>query len=621
MQCRACMQKNYDGFVEMSYAVSADGKTLYDYFNECTQLQATNTDNLPKLLCLACTQSLRAAYNFRQGARRSDEELRNILEGAHFGDYLNQSIYEIEEVNLPLQDIKTELTIEIINELDAGQLSNVDSDESIPYESENGNDEFSRATHICEFCECSYTTQNKLKDHILNLHKDEITCTTCQQMFEMPRELKLHKELVHMTESPVACPWCRAPKFIPKEKLTKHMQTRHKRSFLKYFPRINVCSPDTDELFQCERFQEFLQIELADNIQEHTFECVICSKSFKEHSAYKTHIKSIHNSSICSKEDIPSKDDGKLKNALECSVCLRKFKLERTFELHMRTKHKPDSVKKNNPSARAKRDYARSRRKRKEVSPNKKASRESRHAQMMTEGKKYLCSICPREFNSETSVNLHEKRVHLSKKPKSKECPICHKKFDRDYFKQHIQNVHTSERKFVCDICDDGFKSSTLLQHHKLLHFERKFPCNICTKKFIRSSDLKVHMRSHTGEEPFECHLCDRRFKIKVKLNYHLQQHAGIKRKCAECGKEFNNVRQLKIHSYKHTGMPYRCLVCDYSCVKREVFRHHLSRMHNMTITPDEYRAMFKANTGRNPYVKPLEELLAEEQKLEYNEQ
>lgn len=79
MQCRACMQKN-DSFVDMSYALSADGKTLYDYFNECTQLQATTTDYLPKLLCIACTQKLRAAYNFRQGARHSDEELRKVLE-------------------------------------------------------------------------------------------------------------------------------------------------------------------------------------------------------------------------------------------------------------------------------------------------------------------------------------------------------------------------------------------------------------------------------------------------------------------------------------------------------------------------------------------------------------
>lgn len=182
-----------------------------------------------------------------------------------------------------------------------------------------------------------------------------------------------------------------------------------------------------------------------------------------------------------------------------------------------------------------------------------------------------MFSFSAREFNSETSVQLHENRIHLSKKPEPKECPICQKKFDPDYFKHHIQNVHTSERKFICDICDDGFKSYTLLRYHKRLHLERKFPCTICTKKFIRSIDLKVHMRTHTGEEPYECHLCDRRFKIKVRLNYHLQQHAGIKRKCKECGKEFNHVKQLKIHSFKHTGMPYRCSVCDYGCAQREV--------------------------------------------------
>ncbi|XP_036318699.1 uncharacterized protein LOC118733425 [Rhagoletis pomonella] len=79
MQCRACMQMDCVGGVEMSSAVSADGKTLYDYFNDCTQLHATSTDNLPQLLCLNCTQIVRSAYNFKEIARRSDEELRNIL--------------------------------------------------------------------------------------------------------------------------------------------------------------------------------------------------------------------------------------------------------------------------------------------------------------------------------------------------------------------------------------------------------------------------------------------------------------------------------------------------------------------------------------------------------------
>lgn len=132
-----------------------------------------------------------------------------------------------------------------------------------------------------------------------------------------------------------------------------------------------------------------------------------------------------------------------------------------------------------------------------------------------------------------------------------------------------MQSVHTSERKFICDVCGVSFKSYLLMYSHKLLHFERNFQCTICKKKFIRSSDLKVHMRMHTGEEPFACHICDKRFKIRVRLTYHLKQHEGHKWKCKECGKEFNQIKQLKNHSYKHTGMPYRCSLCHYACAER----------------------------------------------------
>lgn len=36
-----------------------------------------------------------------------------------------------------------------------------------------------------------------------------------------------------------------------------------------------------------------------------------------------------------------------------------------------------------------------------------------------------------------------------------------------------------------------------------------------------------------------------------------------------------------------------------------------------MTMTDEEYCAMFKANTGRNPHVKTLEELQSETQNVE----
>lgn len=80
MHCRACMQVECHTVVNMKHAASAkDSKTLYDYFNECTQLQATSNDELPQVLCTNCIEDLHNAYNFIKRARKSDGELKKIL--------------------------------------------------------------------------------------------------------------------------------------------------------------------------------------------------------------------------------------------------------------------------------------------------------------------------------------------------------------------------------------------------------------------------------------------------------------------------------------------------------------------------------------------------------------
>ncbi|XP_036317573.1 zinc finger protein 157-like, partial [Rhagoletis pomonella] len=209
------------------------------------------------------------------------------------------------------------------------------------------------------------------------------------------------------------------------------------------------------------------------------------------------------------------------------------------------------------------------------------------------------------------ALETHERKQHLNIKAQLKECPICQKKFDADYIRKHIDTVHSNERNFHCDICGDSYKSKPQLKRHMLLHTkERKVPCTVCDKTFVDKSELKVHMRVHTGELPYACHLCDRRFRIKVRLTYHLQKHANIKRICNVCGKEFKTGTSLRKHSFEHTGlMPYKCNICNYGSVKREYFITHMQRKHDKTMTADELYVMFKVNTGRTPYVKPVDDI------------
>ncbi|XP_054728071.1 zinc finger protein 546-like isoform X2 [Anastrepha obliqua] len=708
MQCRACMQMKCEGVVDMSCAVSMDGKTVYDYFNDCTQLDANSTDKLPNMLCTNCARNLRMAYNFRQTARRSNEEFKKVLSTQREEPELILSSDEqtqvlddvaentndplavpepkasvidtamsidIPELDITVVDIKTEIFEQLCEEPNEDQKEEVlrsDCEASSQDECESDNNVLrSKAAHICELCNFTYATQKQLKNHIFEMHKSEIICMKCPKVYEFPSELQLHESLVHGTESPMQCPWCNESR--AREELAKHLQKKHSNSYLKYFPRMRIRGRGVDDIasFRCEDCEQYFSsvLELADHIKEHKFDCPICSMSFKKHGTYRAHVRRIHNHSITSlKAMIGCNED--LSKPFKCSICSRQFKLKSSHQEHMKRKHNqsiaqytknddyklyecslcnmsfgsPNSVyyhkrrKHGNISTSAVDDGNDTSLEReskeetenselvkckvchKEISANQIKYHEKRHAYALNKKRKFLCAFCPREYNSETTVKLHEKKVHLCEKPEPKACPICQKKVDPKYLKHHIENVHTAERKFVCDVCGDSFKSYVLLHSHKRLHLERNFPCTVCEKKFIRSFDLKVHMRIHTGEEPYACHLCDRRFKIKVRLNYHLQRHAGIKRKCNVCGKEFNHVKQLKIHSYKHTGMPYKCSVCDYGCAQRDVFRKHLLRMHDMTMTADEYCAMFKANTGRNPHVKTLEELQLEAQNMEQEE-
>lgn len=78
MQCRACMQSKCHILFDMNILGTEDGKSLYDCFNECTQLDASANDDFPKTLCKICAQKLQIAYNFRRSALQSNGEFKKL---------------------------------------------------------------------------------------------------------------------------------------------------------------------------------------------------------------------------------------------------------------------------------------------------------------------------------------------------------------------------------------------------------------------------------------------------------------------------------------------------------------------------------------------------------------
>lgn len=49
--------------------------------------------------------------------------------------------------------------------------------------------------------------------------------------------------------------------------------------------------------------------------------------------------------------------------------------------------------------------------------------------------------------------------------------------------------------------------------------------CSYCDKKFAQNGELKIHERSHTGERPFVCTICGNAYKTSSMRAAHMDAH------------------------------------------------------------------------------------------------
>ena len=63
-------------------------------------------------------------------------------------------------------------------------------------------------------------------------------------------------------------------------------------------------------------------------------------------------------------------------------------------------------------------------------------------------------------------------------------CRLCDRSFGcKSHLTRHIGKIHVDSMGNECEICGKIFdKSSDLLSHTKLLHYETEYICNVCSK-------------------------------------------------------------------------------------------------------------------------------------------
>lgn len=111
------------------------------------------------------------------------------------------------------------------------------------------------------------------------------------------------------------------------------------------------------------------------------------------------------------------------------------------------------------------------------------------------------CSVCGKILSSLVALKNHEEKHFLDQQPKEQ------------------------SKRFVCDVCGQGFRmKSYLFNHMHNVHIRGKYPCTFCTRGFYKKYEMMDHIRQHhTMETPFHCEFegCTKSFSRKKNYMIH----------------------------------------------------------------------------------------------------
>ena len=114
---------------------------------------------------------------------------------------------------------------------------------------------------------------------------------------------------------------------------------------------------------------------------------------------------------------------------------------------------------------------------------------------------------------------------------------------------------------------DKGIKKGKRLK--TILKPRVMYNCEVCPYKSDAKMYIKRHERIHTGEKTYQCDSCDERFRTTSSLSGHRKRH-HLKEKgiiCTDCGKSYLSVGELNRHSFSHLEVkprPFKCDICSY---------------------------------------------------------
>lgn len=121
---------------------------------------------------------------------------------------------------------------------------------------------------------------------------------------------------------------------------------------------------------------------------------------------------------------------------------------------------------------------------------------------------------------------------------------------------EHEQSDCGRNPFYSCEVCGSRFCTRLQYNKHMKNHADgavarETFTCETCGRVLKNKHILRIHMQTHTGENPFKCSHCGKAFRTSADHKRHELAHEGIKLyECAGCKDRFTCNSNLQKHRH-----------------------------------------------------------------------